>query len=119
MTAAPVTTDRTASPAVDRGRLNLPNALTLGRLVAVPVLAVLLLGIELSTTIRLLLGLLRADSGEVRLLGGDPWRDTRRLHGRLARQAQAPLTPRPPVRPGPSTSGHDPAASTRPGRTTP
>ena len=54
MTAAPVTTGRTASQAVDRGRLNLPNALTLGRLVAVPVLAVLLLGIELSTTIRLL-----------------------------------------------------------------
>jgi ABC-2 type transport system ATP-binding protein len=37
-----------------------------------------------STTIRVLLGLLRADSGEVRLLGGDPWRDARKLHRRLA-----------------------------------
>jgi ABC-2 type transport system ATP-binding protein len=37
-----------------------------------------------STTIRVLLGLLRADSGEVKLLGGDPWRDARELHGRLA-----------------------------------
>jgi ABC-2 type transport system ATP-binding protein len=37
-----------------------------------------------STTIRVLLGLLRADSGTVRLLGGDPWRDARDLHHRLA-----------------------------------
>jgi len=37
-----------------------------------------------STTIRVLLGLLRADSGTVRLLGGDPWRDARELHRRLA-----------------------------------
>ncbi|MGZ6804156.1 MAG: ABC transporter ATP-binding protein [Nocardioidaceae bacterium] len=37
-----------------------------------------------STTIRVLLGLLRADSGEVRLLGGDPWRDAATLHRRLA-----------------------------------
>jgi ABC-2 type transport system ATP-binding protein len=37
-----------------------------------------------STTIRVLLGLLRADSGTVRLLGGDPWRDARDLHRRLA-----------------------------------
>lgn len=37
-----------------------------------------------STTIRVLLGLLRADAGEVRLLGGDPWRDAVRLHRRLA-----------------------------------
>jgi ABC-2 type transport system ATP-binding protein len=37
-----------------------------------------------STTIRVLLGLLRADAGEVRLLGGDPWRDARELHSRLA-----------------------------------
>jgi ABC-2 type transport system ATP-binding protein len=28
-----------------------------------------------STTIRVLLGLLRSDSGDVSLLGGDPWRD--------------------------------------------
>lgn len=37
-----------------------------------------------STTIRLLLGLLRADSGSARLLGGDPWRDAVALHRRLA-----------------------------------
>jgi ABC-2 type transport system ATP-binding protein len=37
-----------------------------------------------STTIRVLLGLLRADSGSVRLLGGDPWRDAVALHRRLA-----------------------------------
>jgi ABC-2 type transport system ATP-binding protein len=37
-----------------------------------------------STTIRVLLGLLRADAGRVELLGGDPWRDTVRLHRRLA-----------------------------------
>ena len=37
-----------------------------------------------STTIRILLGLLRADSGTARLLGGDPWKDTAALHGRLA-----------------------------------
>jgi ABC-2 type transport system ATP-binding protein len=37
-----------------------------------------------TTTIRVLLGLLRADAGEVRLLGGDPWRDAATLHRRLA-----------------------------------
>ena len=37
-----------------------------------------------STTIRILLGLLRADAGTVRLLGHDPWADTTRLHRRLA-----------------------------------
>src|SRR5215207_541320 len=37
-----------------------------------------------STTIRVLLGLLRADSGAVRLLGGDPWHDAVALHRRLA-----------------------------------
>ncbi|NKZ03793.1 ABC transporter ATP-binding protein [Actinomadura latina] len=37
-----------------------------------------------STTIRVLLGLLRADAGDVRLLGGDPWRDATELHRRLA-----------------------------------
>ncbi|MGW4396188.1 ABC transporter ATP-binding protein [Amycolatopsis nivea] len=37
-----------------------------------------------STTIRVLLGLLHADAGEVRLLGGDPWRDAASLHRRLA-----------------------------------
>lgn len=37
-----------------------------------------------STTIRILLGLLRKDAGEVRLLGGDPWRDAVALHRRLA-----------------------------------
>ncbi|RSN20850.1 ABC transporter ATP-binding protein [Streptomyces sp. WAC 05977] len=37
-----------------------------------------------STTVRVLLGLLHADSGNVRLLGGDPWKDAARLHRRLA-----------------------------------
>jgi len=37
-----------------------------------------------STTIRVLLGLLRQDSGQVRLLGGDPWREAAALHRRLA-----------------------------------
>jgi ABC-2 type transport system ATP-binding protein len=37
-----------------------------------------------STTIRVLLGLLRADAGAVRLLDGDPWRDAVALHRRLA-----------------------------------
>ena len=37
-----------------------------------------------STTIRVLLGLLRKDAGQVRLLGGDPWRDVVALHRRLA-----------------------------------
>jgi ABC-2 type transport system ATP-binding protein len=36
-----------------------------------------------TTTIRILLGLLHADGGQVRLLGGDPWRDTVQLHRRL------------------------------------
>jgi ABC-2 type transport system ATP-binding protein len=37
-----------------------------------------------STTIRVLLGLLKADSGTVTLFGGDPWRDAVALHKRLA-----------------------------------
>jgi polyether ionophore transport system ATP-binding protein len=37
-----------------------------------------------STTIRVLLGMLRKDSGDVRLLDGDPWRDAAALHRRLA-----------------------------------
>jgi ABC-2 type transport system ATP-binding protein len=37
-----------------------------------------------TTTIRVLLGLLRIDGGEARLLGGDPWRDAVALHRRLA-----------------------------------
>jgi ABC-2 type transport system ATP-binding protein len=37
-----------------------------------------------STTIRVLLGMLRPDSGNVRLFGGDPWRDAAALHRRLA-----------------------------------
>ncbi|WP_406277015.1 ABC transporter ATP-binding protein [Nocardia sp. NBC_00881] len=37
-----------------------------------------------TTTIRILLGLLRADSGMVRMLGGDPWFDAVALHARLA-----------------------------------
>lgn len=49
---APVTPARPA--AVEPGRVNLPNALTLGRLIAVPVLAVLLLAVDLTTGVRLL-----------------------------------------------------------------
>ncbi len=37
-----------------------------------------------STTIRVLLGLLRADGGRATLLGGDPWADAVALHRRLA-----------------------------------
>ena len=37
-----------------------------------------------STTLRVLLGLIRKDSGEARLLGGDPWREAVKLHRRLA-----------------------------------
>lgn len=37
-----------------------------------------------STTIRILLGLLRADGGTATLLGGDPWRDAVELHRRVA-----------------------------------
>ena len=37
-----------------------------------------------STTIRVILGLLRADAGSMTLLGGDPWRDATALHRRLA-----------------------------------
>ena len=37
-----------------------------------------------STTIRVLLGLLRANGGQVKLFGKDPWRDAAKLHRRLA-----------------------------------
>src|SRR5215216_2403986 len=37
-----------------------------------------------TTTLRVLLGLIRKDSGEARMLGGDPWRDAVALHRRLA-----------------------------------
>src|SRR5688572_15517183 len=37
-----------------------------------------------TTTIRVLLGLFRADAGTVRMLGGDPWHDAVTLHRRLA-----------------------------------
>lgn len=37
-----------------------------------------------SVTLRILLGLLRADSGTVRLFGSDPWRNAVNLHRRLA-----------------------------------
>jgi ABC-2 type transport system ATP-binding protein len=37
-----------------------------------------------TVTIRILLGLLRADSGSATLLGGDPWRDAVDLHRRIA-----------------------------------
>jgi ABC-2 type transport system ATP-binding protein len=37
-----------------------------------------------TTTIRVLLGLIRADAGRAQLLGGDPWREATTLHRRLA-----------------------------------
>jgi ABC-2 type transport system ATP-binding protein len=37
-----------------------------------------------TTTIRILLGLLKADAGRVSLLGGDPWSDAVRLHKDIA-----------------------------------
>ena len=37
-----------------------------------------------STAIRVLLGLLKPDSGSASLLGGDPWRDAAQLHRRIA-----------------------------------
>jgi ABC-2 type transport system ATP-binding protein len=37
-----------------------------------------------STTVRILLGLLRADAGDAHLLGGNPWHDAVELHRRLA-----------------------------------
>ena len=37
-----------------------------------------------STTIRILLGLLRADGGRAQVLGGDPWADAVRLHRSIA-----------------------------------
>jgi len=37
-----------------------------------------------STTVRVLLGLLKADAGRVELLGGNPWRDVVALHSRIA-----------------------------------
>lgn len=37
-----------------------------------------------TTTTRILLGLLRANAGTVRMLGGDPWEDATALHRRLA-----------------------------------
>src|ERR687891_2043597 len=37
-----------------------------------------------TTTIRILLGLLRSDAGQASLLGGDPWSDAVELHRRLA-----------------------------------
>jgi ABC-2 type transport system ATP-binding protein len=37
-----------------------------------------------STALRVLLGLLRADGGDVRILGSDPWRDAVAVHRRLA-----------------------------------
>src|SRR5260370_39732201 len=37
-----------------------------------------------TTTIRILLGLLRADAGSALMLGGDPWSQATELHRRLA-----------------------------------
>src|SRR5699024_6333449 len=41
-------------------------------------------GAGTSTPIRLLLGLLRADGGSIRLFSRDPWKDAVELHRRLA-----------------------------------
>ena len=38
-----------------------------------------------TTTLRVLLGLLHADAGTARLLGGDPWREATTLHRRTSR----------------------------------
>lgn len=37
-----------------------------------------------STAIRVLLGMIRADSGDARVLGMEPWRDSREIHRRIA-----------------------------------
>lgn len=37
-----------------------------------------------TTTLRVLLGLIKADAGTARMLGGDPWKDAASLHRRLA-----------------------------------
>lgn len=37
-----------------------------------------------TTTLRVLLGFIRADSGHARILGADPWREATAVHGRLA-----------------------------------
>ncbi|WP_420873090.1 ATP-binding cassette domain-containing protein [Nocardioides daphniae] len=37
-----------------------------------------------STAMRVLLGMIRVDSGTARLLGGDPWSQAAELHRRLA-----------------------------------
>lgn len=37
-----------------------------------------------TTTLRVLLGFIRADSGSTRILGADPWRQATDVHGRLA-----------------------------------
>lgn len=37
-----------------------------------------------TTTIRIFLGMLKKDSGSVKLLGGDPWKDSVKLHKRIA-----------------------------------
>jgi len=42
-----------------------------------------------TTTIRILLGLLRADGGHATLLGGDPWKDAVELHRRIAKHEDA------------------------------
>ncbi|GAB3706988.1 ABC transporter ATP-binding protein [Nocardiopsis oceani] len=41
-------------------------------------------GVGKTTTLRILLGLMRASAGTVRLLGGDPWHEAAELHHRLA-----------------------------------
>jgi ABC-type multidrug transport system ATPase subunit len=41
-------------------------------------------GVGKSTTIRVLLGLMKATSSRAELFGSDPWHDAAQLHGRLA-----------------------------------
>src|SRR4051794_32530012 len=62
-----------------------------------------------STTIRIVLGLLRADSGDVRLLDGDPWDDAVALHRRLAYVPGG-------VTPSPQNTGGGGGGPLRPGR---
>ena len=45
-----------------------------------------------TVTIRILLGLLRPDSGSVELLGGDPWKDAVELHRPASRTCRASST---------------------------
>ena len=45
-----------------------------------------------TVTIRIVLGLYRADAGDITVLGGDPWRDAVELHRRIALRARVTST---------------------------